>query len=62
MAGQRGERPRIAEASEIAPVELRAVREIGHACKRRVAPRRDDPLRAGFGQPRNEAQAKTQEE
>ena len=60
MAGERRERVGLGEAGEVAAVEPRAVREIGDARERLRPPRVDDPLRAGFRQSGDQAQAEAQ--
>ena len=60
MAGERGQRARRRERGEIAPVELRAMREVGHVRERQLRARRDDALRAFLLQSADHAQAKAQ--
>ena len=60
MAGERREGIRLGETGQVAAVELRAMREIGHARERRHPSRGDDPLRAGFREPGDDAKTETQ--
>ena len=60
MAGERREGVGLGEAGEIAAVEPRAVREIGHTRERRRPARVHDPLRAGFRKSGDHAKAEPQ--
>ena len=60
MAGKRRERVGLGKACEVAPVELRAMREIGAAREGRDTPRVDDPLRTGFRQSGDQAKTESQ--
>ena len=56
MTGERCQRVGVGEARQLAPIERRAMREIGDTVERLRAPCVDDPLPAGFGEPRDHPQ------
>ena len=59
MAGELRQRTGVGERLQVAAIELRAVRKIGHARERHLRPRCDDPLRSRFGESGDHAKTET---
>jgi hypothetical protein len=56
MSGKRRERIAVGQRSQVAPIETRAVREVGDAAEWALAARIDDACGTRFGEPADEAQ------
>src|SRR5690348_7480403 len=56
MSGKRRERIAVGQRSQVAPIETRAVREVGDAAEWALAARIDDACGTRFGEPAEEAQ------